>query len=261
MTTEPAATLAERAHPRERRRRSEALLEPDVRRRGGRRGRALIADASARGGKLLVFGNGGSAADATHIAAELVGRFLLERRALPALSLSDNASAVTAIGNDYGFERVFARQVEALGAPGDVALGISTSGRSANVLAGAGRGARARACATIGADRRRRRRAGATRSTSASSCPSDDDAAHPGGATPLVAHVLCELVERRRRLSAVFLDRDGVINRKAPEGEYVTSWDEFAFLPGALEGLRALAGAGVPRGRRRPTSAGSRAAA
>jgi D-sedoheptulose 7-phosphate isomerase len=89
------------------------------------------------GGKLIAFGNGGSAADATHVAAEFVGRFLVERRALPALSLTDNSSSTSAIGNDYGFERVFARQVEAFGAPGDVALAISTSGRSANVLAGA----------------------------------------------------------------------------------------------------------------------------
>jgi D-sedoheptulose 7-phosphate isomerase len=89
------------------------------------------------GGKLIAFGNGGSAADATHVAAEFVGRFLVERRALPALSLTDNSSSTSAIGNDYGFERVFARQVEAFGARGDVALAISTSGRSANVLAGA----------------------------------------------------------------------------------------------------------------------------
>jgi phosphoheptose isomerase len=88
------------------------------------------------GGKLLAFGNGGSAADAQHIAAELVGRFERERRALPALALTTDSSAMTAIANDYGFEQVFARQVEALGSRGDIALAISTSGSSANVLNG-----------------------------------------------------------------------------------------------------------------------------
>lgn len=98
--------------------------------------RAALALASVlrSGGKVLVFGNGGSAADAQHFAAELVGRFELERAPLPAIALTTDSSALTAIANDYGFEQVFARQLEALGARGDVALAISTSGRSANVL-------------------------------------------------------------------------------------------------------------------------------
>jgi D-sedoheptulose 7-phosphate isomerase len=87
------------------------------------------------GRKVLVCGNGGSAADAQHVAAELVGRFTRERRAWPALALTTDTSALTAIGNDYGFDRVFARQVEAHGQPGDVLIGISTSGGSPNVLA------------------------------------------------------------------------------------------------------------------------------
>ncbi len=86
------------------------------------------------GGKVIFFGNGGSAADAQHLAAEFTGRYLKERRALPALALNANSSSVTAIGNDYGFEFVFARQLEALGNEGDVAVGISTSGNSRNVL-------------------------------------------------------------------------------------------------------------------------------
>jgi D-sedoheptulose 7-phosphate isomerase len=94
----------------------------------------LTADALAAGRKLLLFGNGGSAADAQHIAAEFVGRFLRERRALPAIALTTDTSALTAIANDYGYEDVFARQVRALGARGDVALAISTSGRSPSVL-------------------------------------------------------------------------------------------------------------------------------
>jgi D-sedoheptulose 7-phosphate isomerase len=86
------------------------------------------------GGKLLCCGNGGSAADAQHLAAEFTGRYLKERRALPALALHANTSSLTAIGNDYGFDLVFARQLEALGNEGDVLLGISTSGNSRNVL-------------------------------------------------------------------------------------------------------------------------------
>ena len=94
---------------------------------------AMIA-ALKGGGKLLVFGNGGSAADAQHVAAELVGRFERERRGLAAIALTTDASVLTSVANDYAFERVFARQVEALGRPGDVALGITTSGASANVV-------------------------------------------------------------------------------------------------------------------------------
>src|SRR5436190_23470918 len=86
------------------------------------------------GGKVIFFGNGGSAADAQHLAAEFIGRYLKERRALPALALSVNLSSLTAIGNDYGFDLVFARQIEALGKAGDVAIGISTSGNSPNVI-------------------------------------------------------------------------------------------------------------------------------
>ena len=93
-----------------------------------------IGEAFARGGRLFVFGNGGSAADAQHMAAEMVGRFARDRRALPALALTTDSSVLTSVANDYSFERVFVRQIEALGRPGDVAFGISTSGNSANVL-------------------------------------------------------------------------------------------------------------------------------
>lgn len=85
--------------------------------------------------KVLIFGNGGSAADAQHIAAELVSKFYKERKGLPAIALNTNVSILTAIGNDYGYDRVFARQVEAMGAEGDVVIGISTSGNSPNILA------------------------------------------------------------------------------------------------------------------------------
>jgi D-sedoheptulose 7-phosphate isomerase len=105
---------------------------------------ALLEESLRQGGKLLLFGNGGSAADAQHIAAELVIRYQHDRRALAALALTTDTSALTACGNDFGFEMIFARQIEGLGRPGDVAIGISTSGRSPNVLAGL------RAARTIG---------------------------------------------------------------------------------------------------------------
>jgi D-sedoheptulose 7-phosphate isomerase len=94
----------------------------------------LLGEALARGGKVLLCGNGGSAADSQHIAAELTGRFIQDRRALAAVALTTDTSALTAIANDYSFDAVFARQVAALGAPGDCLIGISTSGHSRNVI-------------------------------------------------------------------------------------------------------------------------------
>ena len=94
-----------------------------------------MSEAILSGKKILWCGNGGSAADSQHLAAELTGRFRRERRGLPSIALTTDTSALTAIANDYGFERIFARQVEALCSPGDVVVGISTSGNSANVCA------------------------------------------------------------------------------------------------------------------------------
>jgi len=93
-----------------------------------------IVESIMHGHKILIFGNGGSAADAQHFAAELTGRYKRERRGLPAIALTTDTSAITAIGNDYGFNKVFSRQVEALAQKGDVLVGISTSGQSENVL-------------------------------------------------------------------------------------------------------------------------------
>ena len=101
---------------------------------GVTRAAAVIREAQAAGGKLVIFGNGGSAADAQHMAAELVNRFQRERDALAALALSTDTSLLTSIANDSSFDRVFVRQIEALGRPGDVALGITTSGASASVV-------------------------------------------------------------------------------------------------------------------------------
>jgi D-sedoheptulose 7-phosphate isomerase len=123
----------------------EAMLRDAARlhdRLAGEAGAGVIAAADAmleafgRGAKVLIFGNGGSAADAQHFACELVGRFLRNRRALPAIALTPDTTTLTAIANDYGFDQVFVRQLEALGRQGDVAVAISTSGASANVLAG-----------------------------------------------------------------------------------------------------------------------------
>ncbi len=94
----------------------------------------LCVDGLKNGGKILIFGNGGSAADAQHIAAELVGRYKVERKGLPAIALTTDTSALTSIGNDYGYNRVFDRQVEALANKGDVVVGISTGGSSGNVI-------------------------------------------------------------------------------------------------------------------------------
>ena len=94
----------------------------------------ICIDSLKQGGKILIFGNGGSAADAQHIAAELVGRYKLERKGLSAIALSTDTSSLTAIANDYGYEHVFSRQIEALANPEDAAIGISTSGNSSNVI-------------------------------------------------------------------------------------------------------------------------------
>jgi D-sedoheptulose 7-phosphate isomerase len=115
---------------------SAALLEQSARRsvEGVVAAAETLKAAFAKGGQLLVFGNGGSALDAQHFAAELVGRFSRERRALAAIALTTDTSIITSIANDYSFDKVFTRQIEALGRRGDVAWGISTSGTSRNVL-------------------------------------------------------------------------------------------------------------------------------
>jgi D-sedoheptulose 7-phosphate isomerase len=109
----------------------------------------LATQTLARRRKILLFGNGGSAADAQHIAAEFTGRFRLERQGLPAIALTTDTSALTAIGNDYGFDQIFARQVEALAQSDDLLIGYSTSGASANVVAALQRG-RELGCKTLG---------------------------------------------------------------------------------------------------------------
>jgi D-sedoheptulose 7-phosphate isomerase len=151
-----------------------------------------VVDAYRAGGKLIAFGNGGSAADAQHVAAELLGRFLLDREPLPAVALAVNSASVTALANDYGYDQVFERQLRGLGAPGDVALALSTSGNSTNVL-DALRAARSMGVATIGLT-------GGDGGQMPSLC--DHCIVVPSQETPriqeghlLVLHVLCEIVE------------------------------------------------------------------
>jgi len=158
------------------------------------RAAALIAEAFRAGGKLLVCGNGGSAADAQHIAGEFVNQFLMKnRRALPALALTTDGGVLTCVANDTGFERVFARQVEAFGAGGDVLLAITTSGNSKNVVAAA-EVARARGMKVVGMLGRDGGRVRAL--CDLALVVESDDTQRIQETHNLVGHVLCDLVER-----------------------------------------------------------------
>ncbi len=156
----------------------------------------LIADRVRRGGKVLVFGNGGSAADAQHFAGELVGRFTREGPPIAALALTTDTSIMTAVGNDYGYEHIFRRQVEAHARPDDIAVGISTSGNSKNVLS-AMEVAKSRGLLTVGMTGEGGGLLGAM---------VDHHFAAPSKDTPriqevhhLMNHILCELLEARLR--------------------------------------------------------------
>jgi D-sedoheptulose 7-phosphate isomerase len=158
------------------------------------RAASLIADAFKANGKLLIFGNGGSAADAQHVAGELVNRFLQKRRGLPAIALTTDGGVLTCIANDTGFENVFARQIEALGAKGDVCLAISTSGTSANI-ARACEQAREQGISVIGL-------LGRDGGQTAPLCDlalivESDDTQRIQETHNLIGHVLCELIEAR----------------------------------------------------------------
>ena len=153
----------------------------------------MLIDTLQAGQKILIMGNGGSAADAQHFAAEMVGRFLLERRALPAIALTTDTSILTAIGNDYGFDDIFKRQVEALAKPDDVLIGISTSGNSKNIKRAfaAGKNLGVKTIGLLGRD------GGEIASLS------DLDLTVPSLETPriqeahlVMIHILCDLVEK-----------------------------------------------------------------
>ena len=153
----------------------------------------VLVDALRHGKKILIAGNGGSAADAQHFAAEIVGRFLKERESLPAISLCTDPSVVTAIANDYGYDEVFARQVDGLGNEGDVFIGISTSGNSENISKAINK-AKAKGIFTIGV-------LGKSGGTIRNEC--DLALVVPSDSTPriqeihtLSVHLLCENIER-----------------------------------------------------------------
>ncbi len=154
---------------------------------------AILSDClNVNGGAVLLCGNGGSAADAQHIAGELTGRFLRERRAMPALALNTNSTTITAIGNDYGYDFVFSRQVEAHGRPGDVLIAITTSGNSGNVVHAA-KAAKAGGMKVIGMT-------GANGGMLGQYC--DVCVKVPSSETPriqemhiLIGHILCEIAE------------------------------------------------------------------
>lgn len=154
----------------------------------------LCIDCLSNGGKILIFGNGGSAADAQHIAAELTGRYKTERRGLPGIALTTDTSALTAIGNDYGYERIFDRQIEALANKGDLVLGISTSGNSPNVI-NALKLAKEMGCNTLGFSGRNGGRMNEF-------C--DLNLVVPSNNTPriqeihiLIGHILCEIIDSK----------------------------------------------------------------
>jgi len=154
---------------------------------------SICIDSIRSGGKVLIFGNGGSAADAQHIAAELVGRYKSERKGLPAVALTTDTSALTSIGNDFGFDQIFQRQVEALAKPEDVVIGISTSGNSLNVVS-ALRLSKKMGCKTIGLS-------GNDGGDMNTIC--DINIVVPASDTPriqemhiLIGHTLCQLIEK-----------------------------------------------------------------
>jgi len=166
----------------------------------------LVADTVRRRGKVLVCGNGGSATQAEHMAGELVGRFRRERAGWPAIALGANIAVITAVGNDYAFERVFAREVEALAQPGDLVIGLSTSGKSPNVVAALreARGRGARTLALVG-------RTGGPVASAAEQAllvPSLDTP-RLQEAHLLIVHILCGLVEQ------VLCDKQGAPEESA----------------------------------------------
>jgi len=153
---------------------------------------SLIVESLGAGGKVLAFGNGGSAADAQHLGAELVGRFQRDRNGFAAIALSTDTSVLTSVANDYGFDHVFARQIDALGRPGDVAVAISTSGESPNVTAGVN-AARARGLRVLALTGRNGGRVGAHADVHVN--VPHASAARVQEVHRTVIHAICEIVE------------------------------------------------------------------
>lgn len=187
--------------------------------------------------KVILFGNGGSAGDAQHIAGELVGRFLKERKSLPAIALTTNSSIITAIANDYCYDMIFERQVESIVQEGDVVIGISTSGNSPNVIKGLKR-AKELGAIVISLS---------GRDGGEMAKISDINIQVPFHMTPhiqeahiTIGHILCDLVEEylfSSKKRAIFLDRDGTINE---DKGYTYKIEDLVILPGVIDGLRLL---------------------
>jgi D-sedoheptulose 7-phosphate isomerase len=202
---------------------------------------AIIDEAIRRGHKILVFGNGGSAAQAQHLAAELIVRFQRNRRAVAAIALSTDTSVLTAAANDFGFDRIFVRQCEALAQPGDVVIGISTSGRSPNVLAALA-WSKAHGCRTIAMT--------GTCGMAIADCADDflavpsDDVAVIQELHLLCVHAVCRVIEQTLEdlpKPVLFVDRDGTLMR---DTDYPSQPEDVELLPGVPEGLRAFASDG-----------------
>ena len=152
----------------------------------------LMTEAPKAGQKILLFGNGGSAADCQHIAAEFINRFQMERRPLPAMALTTDTSVITSIGNDYSFDDIFLKQIQALGKKGDIALGISTSGNSPNVIKAA-REAKQMGLSVIGFSGSR---GNLKELSDIPFCVDSDTTARIQEVHILLAHILCDLTER-----------------------------------------------------------------
>lgn len=210
----------------------EEFLIPDI-----KKAAQIIVEQYKKGKKVLVLGNGGSAADSQHIVAELVGKFLKERKGIPAIALTTNSSNLTSISNDYGFDEVFARQVEALINDGDIVIGISTSGNSLNV---------------IKAFKKAKELNGITIALSGRNGGeivkyADISITIPFHMTPhiqeahiTIGHILCDLIEEElfpSKKRAVFLDRDGTINE---DKGYVYKVEDLIILPKVIDALKIL---------------------
>lgn len=203
----------------------------------------VLTEAFQNGNKVLLFGNGGSAADAQHIACELAGKFYRVRDPLPAIALTTNTSSLTAIANDFDYTEVFARQLHGLVNEGDIAIGISTSGRSPNVIRGI---EEAKSCGAIAIALTGDKGELAQLADYVLSIPSKD--------TPRIqeahitaGHIICYLIEEalfaNEKLNrAVFIDRDGTINKDVP---YCSCPEDFQLLPLVAEGIRLLNQQGI----------------
>lgn len=201
----------------------------------------LICSSINNDGKVLTCGNGGSAADAQHVAAELVGRFMKNRKALPAIALTTDTSILTAVGNDYGFEYVFSRQVDALCNPQDIVIGLSTSGNSNNIIEAfkSAKSKGATIVALLGGDGGE-----CAKYADYSYIVPSKESGRIQEVHLLIEHLICELVETKmfsKKNKAVFLDRDGTIN---VDFNFVYRVEDLVFIPNVIEALKIFRDAG-----------------